>query len=217
MTAIPSRSMVTEMALGGRFLDITAGGLPISARRPPLCECSTSPQAQSESHGGPRGRRPRPRLAPVVAAFALAVLLASCGSIETGRVVTRTDLMGTWTDHDGGSMTFRADQNVTVHRLDVTDMSDSGGKSCGFVSGSGTWQFDSNEGVSGPTPTSYTASTFLEIDLSQPVSELCGALSYVSAPSASLLTSSSPLELCLYLGGNVCDGPGSVRVGAREG
>ena len=136
--------------------------------------------------------------------LSLSVALAACGGIETGPILRKSDLIGTWKDGSGAVMRFYADQHIAVHHLDLTQDPTTTGGFCGFVSGTGTWQFES----SGATP--VHDGIFVDITLGAPVPEECQLLSYVSAPSGGLF-SSGGLEICLFEGGDVCSGPGYSR------
>jgi hypothetical protein len=97
-------------------------------------------------------------------ACGLAVVLTAtgCRNPITQPIINSARLVGTWTGPNGATMTFRADQSVTVRNLDLS----LGGliHGCGNLSAAGTWQFDSLQGDSGPTPHSYTKSNIIQVD-----------------------------------------------------
>ena len=74
----------------------------------------------------------------------LAAAVSACGGIEVGPSLTRSDLIGTWKDGSGGALRFYANHHVEVDRLDLTQAPTTTGGFCGFVSGTGTWQFESS-------------------------------------------------------------------------
>jgi hypothetical protein len=102
---------------------------------------------------------------PAVAmACGLAVVLAaaSCGQPITQPVINSVRLVGTWTTSGGATLTFSANQTVTVRNVDLS----AGGliHGCGNLSATGMWQFDSRQGDSGSTPGTYAKSNIIQVD-----------------------------------------------------
>lgn len=146
----------------------------------------------------------RPVVLAICCILGLAATLAACGGIDTGSSFTKSDLIGTWKGGSGGVMQFYADGHLKVERLDLTQDLTGTGRFCGFVSGMGTWQFES----SGTSPAHR--GVFVDLTLGAPVPANCQQLSYVSAPTGGLF-SHGGLKICLFEGGDVCSGPGYSR------
>lgn len=124
-------------------------------------------------------------------------LLASCSGLPlpdpTEPNLNPASIVGTWVDQDGSSMTFSADQKVTVHHLDLRAETNGENKSCGFVSGTGSWQLSTDSG--NPTTRGY----LVDLELGAPVDEVCGAVILSSDdtnPSVGLCVSNDPDDPC---------------------
>jgi hypothetical protein len=104
--------------------------------------------------------------AAIAVTFGLAVALAaaSCGQPITQPIVSSVRLVGTWTSSGGATLTFGADQSVIARRVDLS-VGDSI-RGCSNLSATGTWQFDSLQGESGPTPRTYSKSNIIQVDFS---------------------------------------------------
>jgi hypothetical protein len=108
------------------------------------------------------------RTVGVACGVAVVLTATSCGRWITQPIIDSARLVGTWTGPNGASMTFSADQTVSVHNLDLS----LGGliHGCGNLSATGTWQFDSLQGDSGASPNTYSKSNIIQVDFSDPAS-----------------------------------------------
>lgn len=82
------------------------------------------------------------------------VLLASCASTPSAQpVLTVNDVVGTWSNHKGSTITFQADGRFSAVGIDAGRFF----QGCGNVSGPGSWDFLSAEGDSPPLGVTYTS------------------------------------------------------------
>ena len=85
------------------------------------------------------------------------VLLASCGAFghTSQPVLTVSDVVGTWTNHQGSTITFGADADFNAVGMDMEGIL----PGCRNVSGPGSWDFigQNNSGVS------YTSGNIVEL------------------------------------------------------
>jgi hypothetical protein len=137
-----------------------------------------------------KGETYRTRLLVGLTLFLIVTLLAACSGLPlpdpSEPTLNRASVIGTWTDRDGSSITFDANQHITVHRLDLRDQTNGENKSCGFVTGSGSWQFVSEGGRT------ESRSSLIEVDLASPMDEVCG-LQELSADNTN-----SAVGLCVF-------------------
>jgi hypothetical protein len=94
------------------------------------------------------------------AACGLAVVLTatSCSRSTTLPTINSAQLVGTWIGPNGATMTFSADQSLTVRNLDLSLI-----HGCWNLSATGTWQFDSLQVDSGPTPHTYSKGNIIQV------------------------------------------------------
>jgi len=139
------------------------------------------------------------------AAFGLAgvFLLASCSRAYSQPTITGAELLGTWVGPNGASMTFRADQTVTVHNLNLGWRGPTA--HCQSVTATGTWQFLNSQGASGTSPRVYSKGNLVGVEFQAQQIEVCSTefTTWVATP---------PLGLCLDLDPDVpCTGSPLVK------
>ncbi len=119
------------------------------------------------ARGGPR------RVAGQLGILAAVTLLAACGAASSQPVLTSTDLTGTWSTPNGSLITFSADHRFSAARIDLAPLF----SGCRDLSGSGSWQFLSPAGDTGPgLMTTYASGSQIAIVFASPVSGLCSDL-----------------------------------------
>jgi hypothetical protein len=111
----------------------------------------------------------------VGAGFGLAaiLMLASCSGAYSQPIITGTELLGTWVGPNGASMTFRADQIVTVQNLNLGWSGPTA--HCQNVSAAGTWQFLSSQGASETSLRGYSKGNLLGIEFQAQQNEQCSS------------------------------------------
>jgi hypothetical protein len=129
------------------------------------------------------------RMTGLLCISAVLALLAGCARGTNTPVLTRAELVAKWVSPSGASMTFFADHQFTASGL---NLSAEGGNACSDVTGTGTWQFLSPQGVSGHTLTRYAKGSVVQLGFNSPVPSGCdaGFSSYEINP---------PVGLCLDL------------------
>ena len=128
----------------------------------------------------------RPAVA-MACGLAVALAAASCGQPITQPIINSVRLVGTWTSSAGATLTFRADQTVTVRNLTLPMI-----PGCDHVSAAGIWQFANLQGDSPAPGHTYSKSNIIIVYLSEPPAfEVC---------SPELTTwKDTPLTMCLDL------------------
>src|SRR5215831_391814 len=110
------------------------------------------------------------RMTGVLCISALLALLVGCGRATNTPVLTSAELVAKWVSPSGASMRFFADHQFIASGL---NLSADGGNTCGDVTGVGTWQFLSPQGVSGPTLATYAKGSVVGLMFNSPVSSGC--------------------------------------------
>ncbi len=108
----------------------------------------------------------------LLCSLAVVLPLAACGPATNQPVLTSTDLTATWATPSGATLTFFSNHQFAANGLNLAAYF---GDSCRNVTGSGTWQFLSPQGHSGPGPTSYAKGNVVSLVFNSPVSPLCNA------------------------------------------
>jgi hypothetical protein len=106
----------------------------------------------------------------LLCSLAALVLLAGCGGATNQPMLTSADLTATWASPSGATLTFFPNHQFAATGLNLAAYF---GASCRNVTGSGSWQFLSPQGHSGPSPTSYAKGNVVSVAFDGPVSPLC--------------------------------------------
>ena len=138
------------------------------------------------------------------------ILLAACGGTHSQPVLNKSDLVGTWTSSKEGKVTFGSDYKFIATDLRIGSYFSN---RCQLVSGSGTWQFLSPQGASGPSLTSYIRGNLISLNFDSSTS----VSAFTCTGGGIELTSwktNSPAGLCLDLDpDSPCTGSLFVRNG----
>lgn len=126
------------------------------------------------------------RAVAMACGLAVGLAAASCGRPITQPIMNSARLIGTWTSSDGATLTFRADQAVTVRNLRLPMV-----PGCDHVLAAGTWQFLSLQGDSPGPGQTYSKSNLISVDFSEQAVEVCS--------SEFTTWKDSPLTMCLDL------------------
>jgi hypothetical protein len=123
-------------------------------------------------------------------------LLAACGAATSQPVLTSTDLTGTWSTPNGSRITFSADHHFSAAGINLAPFF----TGCPDLSGSGSWQFLSPGGDTGPGPATYASGSAIAILFASPVSRLCSDMvtltSWEIDPPAGLCLEFDPDSPC---------------------
>jgi hypothetical protein len=105
--------------------------------------------------------------------------------------MTRSQVIATWKSTSGAVLTFFPDQHFIAKGLDLSAFGDG----CRNISGRGTWQFLSPQGVSGPNLNSYSKGNVLGLIFTSGIRTLCSG----SGPQFTTWEPDSTVGLCLYV------------------
>lgn len=114
------------------------------------------------------------------------ILLAACSASKAQPVLTTSELLGSWSNHHGSTITFYATHRFSATGINLTPNV----QGCADASGPGTWQFLSPQGVSGKSLTSYAMGFQVLIEFDAQAFEKCS----VSLTSWEI---NPPVGLCL--------------------
>jgi hypothetical protein len=95
----------------------------------------------------------------VIAACAPLVSCALGGASAAQPVLKISEVVGTWSNHQGSTVIFQADQHFSAAGMDMAPNL----PGCGDVSGTGNWSFDDAQGNSPPPGVSYTKGNHIEL------------------------------------------------------
>jgi len=88
------------------------------------------------------------RWLPALAACVLSASWALGAVSDSQPVLTQDEILGTWSNHNGSTITFTSYTNFTAVAIDLTAGNPAGPQDCDSVTGSGIWEFLSPEGDS---------------------------------------------------------------------
>lgn len=81
--------------------------------------------------------------------------IAGCGRTDVQPILNKADVVGVWASSRGGLLTFEGNHRVIATNLRLSGFPELPDPSCAHLSTSGTWEFLSLGGDSGPDVTTY--------------------------------------------------------------